>query len=126
MKPTFKNLLKPHYSSNDQRENFIDSWKLYEEIGYDYDSMVKQNPGYRNTCAIRVSLALIKENVAFEGRLRIKAGAHKGKMIEPGAKLLADQLRKSLYFGKPVIFTNPKNAAVQIGNKKGLFFSGKL
>ena len=47
-------------------------------------------------------------------------------MIEPGAKLLADQLRKSLYFGKPVIFTNPKNAAVQIGNKKGIIFFWKI
>ncbi len=53
MKPTFKDLLKSHYSSNDQKENFVDAEKLYTEIGYDYSSMVKQNLGYRNTCVAK-------------------------------------------------------------------------
>ncbi|MBL1259899.1 MAG: hypothetical protein COB33_005115, partial [Thiotrichaceae bacterium] len=67
------------------------------------DELIKRNPVYVNTCAVRVSLALLKTGVSFTGRLPVKEGDFKGKKVEAGAKLLADQLMKPDAFGKPKI-----------------------
>jgi hypothetical protein len=85
MKPTYAALKRHHYSSDVRHPSFVDAPGLYEEIGYDLDKLIEQNEGYKNTCAVRLSLALIKTGVPFHGRLRIKSGPHKDKMIEPGA-----------------------------------------
>ena len=98
MKPTFSSLKRNHYSSDRMNPNFLSGEDVYKEIGYSIDDLIKQNPGYENTCAVRMSLALIKSGIHFAGRLRIKVGPHKGKMIEPGAKLLADQLARPQLF----------------------------
>lgn len=90
MKPLYSTLKSKHSSSNELNLSYLDKKKLYEEIGYDIDNLVKQNPGYENTCAIRMSLALIKAGISFTGRLQVKSGQYKGRTIEPGAKLLAD------------------------------------
>lgn len=60
------------------------------------------------------------------GRLRIKAGPYKNNLIEPGAKLLADQLMKPNTFGKPEIFHDVKKAPERIGNRKGVVFFWKI
>ena len=74
MKPTFQNLKKHHYSSEPSSDNYLSGAALYEEIGYKIDDLIKQNAGYANTCATRMSIALIKAGVTFTGRLRIKKG----------------------------------------------------
>lgn len=126
MKPTFQNLKKHHYSSEPSSDNYLSGAALYEEIGYKIDELIKQNAGYANTCATRMSIALIKAGVTFTGRLRIKKGTYKERKIETGAKLLADQLMLDNVFGKPEIFTNASTAAAKIGAKKGVVFFWKI
>jgi len=83
--------------------NYVSGSDLYAEVGIDHEKLIKQNPAYINTCAARVSLALLKSNVPFEGRLPVKSGKFLGRKIEAGAKLLADQLKKPSLFGMPEI-----------------------
>ena len=104
---------------------FVDAEALYKEIGYSYDNLVQQNPGYVNTCAVRMSLALIKSGTDFVGRLKIKEGPHKGRTIEPGAKLLADQLARPVVFGRPDVFA-PPSAVSRLSGKKGVILFWKI
>jgi Type VI secretion system (T6SS), amidase effector protein 4 len=125
MKPTFASLKKNHYSSNELMSNFLDAESLYEEIGYSQENLIRQNQGYINTCATRMSLALLKSGVQFSGRLIVKTGSLKGKYIEPGAKLLADQLALPHVFGPPKIFT-PSSFIKQVNGKKGVVLFWKI
>ena len=126
MKPLYSIVKKHHYSSAKFSSNFVSGENLYEEIGYDQAALVKQNASYENTCATRMSLALIKSGMPVHGRLRIKAGQYKGKFLEPGAKLLADQLSKSHLLGKPKIFKNALEAAAKLEGKRGIIFFWKI
>lgn len=89
---------------------------LYREIGW--DDLI-DNPSYENTCAIRMSLALIKSGMHIPGRLSIKKGPYKGRLIEMGqgslSRLLADPSR----LGKPEKFAGAE-AARAIGKRSGI------
>lgn len=126
MRPLYEQLKRQHYSSNHTRAGFASGEQVFSEIGYDYSTIIKQQPAYENTCAVRMSLALLKCNVEFTGRLPIKTGPYKGKTIEPGAKLLADQLYKSHVFGKAEIFKTARLVHAQCWAEKVLFSSIKL
>jgi hypothetical protein len=126
MKPLYYTLKGNHYSSEPGSADYVSGEDLYKEMGYDLSALMAQNAGYANTCAARMSLALLKSGVSFTGRLKVKAGDHKGKLIEPGAKLLADQLYKKSVFGKATIFTDAASAAAKIGTKKGVVFFWKI
>lgn len=125
MKPFFTKLKTNHYSSNKYNPSFLGAEELYRKIGYDIENLKKQNPGYVNTCAVRMSLALLQSGVPFVGRLKIKDGPFKGKMIEPGAKLLADQLKKPHIFGYPTLI-DPKKATQLLSGKKGVVLFWKI
>lgn len=60
VKPTFSILKNNYYSSNDLADNYVDGSALYAEMGISHDGLIKQNPAYVNTCATRVSFALLK------------------------------------------------------------------
>lgn len=75
--------------------------------------------------AVRISLALIKSGVDFVGRMKIKEGPHKGKTVEPGAKLLADQLARPVVFGKPDVFAS-QDATRRLSGKKGVVLFWKI
>lgn len=70
MKPTFETLKSNYYSSNELLSNYLSGDDLYAEMGLNHEKLIKQNPAYINTCAARVSLALLKSNVVFVGRLK--------------------------------------------------------
>lgn len=125
MKPTFETLKSNYYSSNELLSNYLSGTDLYAEMGLDHEELIKQNPAYINTCAARVSLALLKSNVAFVGRLTVKSGKYAGKKIETGAKLLADQLKRSDVFGMPEIYT-PTNFLQKIKGRKGVVLFWKI
>lgn len=125
MKPTFATLKSNYYSSNELQSNYVSGTDLYTEMGLDHEALIKQNPAYVNTCAARVSLALLKSNVTFVGRLTVKSGKHAGKKIETGAKLLADQLKKPEVFGMPEIYT-PANFLQRIKGRKGVVLFWKI
>jgi hypothetical protein len=112
-------LLKSHHHSAERANpSYRSDADVYSDIGYNLDVLMKQNPAYENTCAVRMSLALIKTGVDFVGRLKIKDGPHKGRTIEPGAKLLADQLARPTVFGRPDIFV-PRDAFARLNGKRG-------
>ncbi|WP_218645328.1 type VI secretion system amidase effector protein Tae4 [Shewanella sp. Scap07] len=79
MKPTFQSLKSNYYSSNELQSNYKSGADLYAEMGIEHDKLIKQNPAYVNTCAARVSLALLKSGVSFVGRLPVKSGRFAGK-----------------------------------------------
>ena len=125
MIPKYETLKENHYSSDEENAYYVDKYALYEELGYDYDVLYKESRDYENTCATRMSLALIKTGVPFHGRLKIKDGPFKGQTFEPGAKLLADQLMLPTAFGKPVLL-KPEAAASELNNKQGVAFFWKI
>lgn len=125
MKPTFTALKSNHYSSDKYHPNFMGEEELYSLLGYDLDKLRKQDPGYANTCAVRMSYALIASGVQFSGRLKIKAGPYQGRMLEPGAKLLADQLAKPSLFGRPELI-NPSGAVPRLTGRKGVILFWKI
>ena len=79
MKSTYFTLKSNYYSSNELQSNYVSGSDLYAELGINHEQLIKQNPAYINTCAARISLALLKSNVSFEGRLTIKSGKYAGK-----------------------------------------------
>ncbi|WP_335341475.1 hypothetical protein [Brenneria corticis] len=81
MKPLYEQLKKHHYSSRGENPSFVASKDIYAEIGYDYTELIKENQSYQNTCAVRMSLALLKCNTSFQGRISIKKGPYKGKKL---------------------------------------------
>lgn len=127
MKPLYERLNNNHYSSTEETHNFLSRKELYKEIGYDDEVLIKESKAYKNTCATRMSLALIKSGVHFNGRLKIKSGPYKGRHIEPGSKLLADQLSREGVFGKPKIYKGgPSELIAKLNGKKGVIFFWKL
>lgn len=122
MKPEFLTFKKNHYTNEPGKDGYMSSEDVYGEIGIDFDRLVKENISYKNTCATRVSLTLLKCNVPFTGRLSIKAGKFKGKKIEPGAKRLADQLALRRAFGRPLVLDAKQAPARLLGKKGAVFF----
>ncbi|MDR1424699.1 MAG: type VI secretion system amidase effector protein Tae4 [Azoarcus sp.] len=120
--PSFTTLKDNHYSSNINSQDHKKAADVYQEIGYDYEELLLQNDQYKNTCAVRMSLALLKSDVRFGhpiSRLEIKSGHYKGRFVATGAKTLADELRKPTVLGEPL---TGKKAEEVIKAKKGIVF----
>lgn len=111
MKPTFSTVKANFYPSQK-----VNQAKLFEEIGW---SDLVGKPAYVNTCAIRMSLALIKSGMTIPGRMRIKNGRHKGALIEPGQAKLSSTLTRPVYLGEPEKFTR-LDAQDGIGMRNGI------
>lgn len=95
--------------------------ELYQEIGYpEYAS----SPYWHNTCAVRVSLALVAAGVAIHpGHLTIKAGRWAGKRIEQSQKRLAAFLADE--WGAPETFGRAL-AQDGIGMRRGVVSFSRL
>jgi hypothetical protein len=111
MRPLFS-ILKSHYPSAET----VPRHALYSELGWE-DLISK--PEYVNTCAVRVSLALIRCGVSLRGRFAIKKGKYKGKLIEPGQAKLAKMLAEPGYLGSPEKFARA-DAVQSIGSRRGI------
>jgi hypothetical protein len=123
-KPLFSLLKSNHYSSDLGKPGYKKGEELYEEMGLK-DFFIKNYDTYYNTCAARMSLALLKSGVSITGRLTILAGSQKGNKIETGAKQLADQLLK--VFGNVIYQQKIVNGFFSTGdlNKQVLDFMKK-
>jgi hypothetical protein len=117
MKPSFAKIKKTY-----QDKHAFPRDVLYQELGW--DDLVN-NPAYENTCAVRISLALIKLDITLPGRLMIKQGPHKGKMIEPGQAKLSHLLARPTLLGAP---EKCKMADVHkvVGNRHGIIAFFKI
>lgn len=110
MKPSFS-VLKQNYPLKKE----VDRAVLFKEIGW-HDLI--DNPNFTNTCAIRVSVALLRSGVPIPGQIPIKAGPLKGKMIETMQWKLSRALVKIL--GKPEKFNTERTAERGIGERTGI------
>lgn len=125
MKISFSVLNSNYYSYDEKSPRYKSIEDFYSELGINLDSLLAQSPGYANTCAARVSLALIKSGASFTGRLSIKSGPHTGKKLETGAKLLADQLMRSDLLGRPEVH-KPDAFLGKIRGRKGIVYFSKI
>lgn len=102
---------------NYPRKREVDRETLFRQLGW--DDLIK-NPAYENTCAIRVSLALIRSSVTIPGgRIPIKADPHKGKKIEPGQAKLSAILSRPSMLGEPEKYSGPESV-MKIGSRSGI------
>lgn len=103
--------LRANYApSTPSHAGYVSLADLYRQIGWDE---FISNPNYQNTCAIRVSLALVKSGYPLTaGSHRILSGPHKGKRVQVSMTKLADLLATPAWLGKPEILSaqNPASA----------------
>jgi hypothetical protein len=109
MKPPFA-MLWTNYPRTDKRE------ALFEELGW---SDIANHPGYKDTCAIRMSVGLLRSGLTLPGAsMQVHAGKLKGKKIEPRQHRLSDTLK--LLWGNPEMYDSEKSARDGIGARTGV------
>lgn len=108
--------LRMHFPDTDS----VGREELYHWIGYPENIT---DPNFYNTCAIRMSLALLGAGSPPPGRWPIKAGKYKGRSIETRQRALSAWLVRKV--GQPVKFKSGQEAERAIGSQQGIvsFFS---
>ncbi|MFP7674512.1 T6SS effector amidase Tae4 family protein [Marivita sp. S0852] len=108
--------LKAEYpSSNPRSANFISRGDLFRQIGW--DGFIG-DPHYQNTCAIRVSLALVRVGVRISPKSHnILAGPHAGEGIEVNMARLARLLARPTYLGAYETLTNGTISTARAGRQ---------
>jgi hypothetical protein len=90
--------------------------KLYESLGW---SDLTTNPAFADTCATRMSVALLRCAVQLPGaRMAVKAGVLKGEFIEPGQANLSRILER--LWGRPEKYRGEKEALAGIKRRTGV------
>ena len=102
--------------ANYPRKKDISGDALYVSIGRpEYAG----NPYMENTCAVRVSLALVAAGVKITpGHMEVKAGRFKGKQLEQGVARLSAFLTRRL--GAPEKYKSGNAARSGIGQRRGV------
>lgn len=72
-----------------EKYNAMTTDELYTSLGW--DDLIGR-PEWANTCAVRMSLALLEAGVDLAGRVQVKKGDLAGQWIEPGQNKLSDWL----------------------------------
>lgn len=109
MIPAFVTVLNRYPRSETRAE-------LYKEIGW---SDVVDHPAYQDTCAIRMSLALLRSDVVIgDGMAPIKAGPFKNRRIHIGHARLSRALRR--IWGAPEVYKGESAAKEGIGSRRGV------
>ena len=108
MKPSFL-LLGKGYPHKVKKE------ALYDTLGW---PDLKEHAAFKDTCAIRMSLALVAAGAPLTGWLKIKAGPLKGKSVEPSQAKLSRWLKNE--WGQPEIFRRTSDAQREIGVRTGV------
>lgn len=109
MKPAFA-VLRGHYPKS------ATQGALFGEIGW---TDLLNKPAYKDTCAIRVSVALVNCGISLPGaRMRINAGQLKGRRIEPGQNKLSMILKR--LWGNPETYNSEQAARDGIAGRSGV------
>lgn len=95
----------------------LDTATLFRTIGW--DDLV-DNGNYENTCTIRVSIALASAGFRIPGRMSIRKGPLKGRLIEPGQARLSQILARRNMLGAPEKFRGSPAAEKGIGLRRGI------
>ena len=92
--------------------------QVYEAIGHPELAL---DPDWGNTCAIRMSIALIAVGMKIRtgpAKLRVKAGPYKGEQLEPSQRMLSDFLARDL--GVPEKYKRGGDARNAIAWRRGI------
>jgi hypothetical protein len=109
MRPFFSTLWS-NYPRSEKRE------ALYAELGW---SDIANNPAYKDTCAIRMSVGLARAGVPLLGAsMQAKAGRLKGQKLEPRQHTLSKILDHM--WGRPEIYDSESAARAGIGQRSGV------
>lgn len=109
MKPSFDQVHQ-HFPKNETRD------VLYKEVGW---TDLVNHPSFYDTCAIRMSMALLRAGVTLPGaRMAVRNGRLKGRRIEPGQGKLSRILER--IWGKPEVYKDEQAARNGIGNRSGV------
>ena len=111
------NVLRKHFPDTDS----VSLEELYQWIGYPENI---GNANFVNTCAIRMSLALLGAGFPNPGAWPIKGGKYKGRMIETKQRKLSNWLVRHL--GQPEKFKSGKEAQDRIATRRGIISFFKL
>ena len=95
----------------------MDKDRLFKLIGWE---ALIEDIDYHNTCATRMSIALLGAGFSFPGRMRINAGPLKGRRVEPGQARLSTILAQPQYLGPPEKFKMAQATEVGIGRRMGI------
>jgi hypothetical protein len=112
-------MLKPPYAvlrSKYPDRRSVSSEELYMWIGH---PDLAKTVGWENTCGLRMSLGLVRSGVhVAPGRLLVRAGECKGRMLEPGQASLSRFLVRA--WGAPEKYKGGPLAAKGIGERHGV------
>ena len=109
MRPSFT-LLRMGYPKSEKRE------ALFESLGW---SDITKNDAYKDTCAIRMSVALSRAGVTLTGgTMKVQAGRLKGTRIETRQRALSKMLKR--LWGEPEVYRTEKDATEAIGKRSGV------
>jgi hypothetical protein len=109
MRPPFSVLMAAY-------PRFVDRAPLFADIGW---TDLVNDKAYWDTCAIRMSYALLHAGVALPGaRMKANDGAIKGRYIEPGQARLSNILKK--VWGQPEVYVDKASAQMGIGHRTGV------
>jgi hypothetical protein len=89
--------------------------ELWLWLGYPENS---RDINFSNTCAVRMSLALLGAGFPSPGNYPVKAGKHKGKSIETRQRKLSNWL--STHMGVPEKYKSGAQAQGAIGSRCGI------
>ena len=109
--------------ANYPKKSVLAGAQLYESIGH---PELSQNMYWQNTCAVRLSLALIAAGMSVPGHMKILAGRFKGRQFQPGQFKLSKYLARPTVLGKPEKFEGGYAASKAIGCRKGIISVFKL
>jgi len=112
MRPMYASLASGYPS-----RQLVPSAALFEEIGWD-KNLVSERAG--DTCAVRVSVALLRAGARIPGRVNVSHGRFKGQRIEPLQTRLALLLTHSSLLGRPEIYQGGALAQAGIGQRRGV------
>src|SRR5438874_1386197 len=103
--------LRMHFPDTDS----ISREELYQWIGYPENAA---NPAFYNTCAIRMSLALLGAGYPDTGPYPVKAGKYKGRAIEPNQHRLSTWAVR--HIGTPEKYASGQEAERAIAARHGV------
>ena len=103
-------MLWSNYPRTEKRE------PLFDSLGW---SDIRNKDAYKDTCAIRMSIALTRSHVTLPGAsMRVKAGPDKDNGIEPRQRKLSEILKWK--WGQPEVFDSESAARDGIGQRQGV------
>lgn len=82
-------------------------------------SDIIDHPAYQDTCAIRMSIALLHAGVSIpDATMRVKTGPLSDRRIEPRQRQLSNSLKR--LWGQPEVYDSEKAARDGIGKRTGI------